>query len=307
MTQALRERFVDCNGIRLHVVECGPADGPLVLMLHGFPEFWRCWKDYMRPLADQGYLVVAPDQRGYNTSDKPKSIAAYRVDVLCQDLLDLIQHYGRDRVRLVAHDWGGVIAWRLISEHPQVIERCIIINAPHPIAFRQHYANSWEQKRKSWYMVFFQIPGLPEWLLRQGNCALLRRTLAKAKENPYGEQDFAKYLAAWRIDGAMTAMLNWYRAMLRHPVQSSQQLVKPPVRIIWGTADHALSTPLGPLSLKQCERGELIPLEGVSHWAPRERPREILGLIQEFFTKDLGKSRPSTRGMGKHTDIPSSV
>ena len=158
----LRERYIETNGVKLHVMESGPADGPMVLFLHGFPEFWYAWRKQIGYFAERGYLVVVPDQRGYNLSDKPKGIAPYKIDELAKDAIGLIDFYKRDKVFLVGHDWGAAVSWWVAIKYPERISRLVIMNVPHTLVFRKHLFGTQKQMEKSWYIFYFQIPGAVE-------------------------------------------------------------------------------------------------------------------------------------------------
>ncbi|MFD1730552.1 alpha/beta fold hydrolase [Deinococcus malanensis] len=166
------EHEIRVNGVRLHYVEAGPAAGPLVVLLHGFPEYWRAWEHQIGPLARAGFRVVAPDMRGYNLSEKPQDIEAYRVQTLQEDIAKLIRALGAGRAHVVGHDWGGIVAWQLAIRQPEAVDRLVILNAPHPGAARRGMKHP-EQLKRSWYVYLFQLPVLPELLLeRFGRWAL---------------------------------------------------------------------------------------------------------------------------------------
>jgi pimeloyl-ACP methyl ester carboxylesterase len=167
------------NGIELHATIAGPAHGPLVILLHGFPEFWYGWRHQIGPLAAAGLRLTAPDQRGYNLSDKPAGIAAYRVDNLADDVLGLADALGCKRFAVVGHDWGGVVAWHLAGRNPDRVTRAAILNAPHPATLWRHARRHPAQLRKSWYVAFFQMPLVPELGLRTADFFMLRRTLRR--------------------------------------------------------------------------------------------------------------------------------
>src|SRR5687768_9879381 len=152
----------DIRGVRIHAVAAGPADAPLVILLHGFPEFWYGWRHQIGPLAAVGLRVLAPDLRGYNLSSKPAGIAAYALDALADDVLGLADALGRRRFAVVGHDWGGALAWHLAGRDPERIERAAILNAPHPGTMRDYARAHPSQMAKSWYVAFFQLPALPE-------------------------------------------------------------------------------------------------------------------------------------------------
>ncbi len=162
------------NGVTLNVAQAGPEAGPPVILLHGFPEPWSCWRHQIGPLAEAGYRVVAPDQRGYGRSEKPGRVADYALDVLAADVLGLIESTGRERVALVGHDWGAIVAWWVATHHPDRLGRLVIINGPHPVAFRRYVRSHPAQLLRSWYVFFFQLPGLPEWHFRRNNWSALR-------------------------------------------------------------------------------------------------------------------------------------
>ncbi len=170
--QGWAHHFASVNGIRLHYVEAGT--GPLVILLHGFPEFWYSWRHQLTALSEAGFRVVAPDQRGYNESDKPAGVSAYRIENLTADIAALVRHLGEPSAHIVGHDWGGVVAWHLPLHHPGLVRRLVILNAPHPALFVQALSRP-AQLLRSWYIFFFQLPWLPEWALRRRNFAGLKR------------------------------------------------------------------------------------------------------------------------------------
>jgi len=158
----LRERFIETNGIKIHLMEAGPQDGPIIMFLHGFPEFWYAWRKQIGYFADKGYLVVVPDQRGYNLSDKPEGIASYKADELAKDAVGIIDFYGRDQIYLVGHDWGASVSWWIALKYPARIKRLVIMNIPHPKIMNANLLTNPKQMQNSWYMFFFQLPNAPE-------------------------------------------------------------------------------------------------------------------------------------------------
>ena len=202
---------VPSNGISLHAVAAGPANGPLVVLLHGFPEFWYGWRQQIAPLAASGLWIIAPDQRGYNLSDKPAGIPAYRLDTLADDMLGLADALGHRRFAVIGHDWGGVVAWHLASRNPERVTRAAILNAPHPGTLRRYARAHPRQALKSWYVAYFQLPYLPELGLRAGGFWGLRRALRRtSRPGTFTTEDLRHYREAWAQPGALTAMLNWY-------------------------------------------------------------------------------------------------
>src|SRR5258708_6359701 len=201
------------NGVSLHMAQAGPADGPLVVLLHGFPEFWFEWRDYFEPLAQAGFRVVAPDQRGYNLSSKPQGAAAYRLDLLADDIFALADALGRKTFRVVGHDWGSAVAWWMATRRPERLDRLVTIDAPHPAVWLSAMGEDAEQRRKSWYVQALRIPWLPEFLIRLGGYSGLAKALTSAaRKDAFTPAILAQYKTAWQQPGALTAMINWYRA-----------------------------------------------------------------------------------------------
>jgi pimeloyl-ACP methyl ester carboxylesterase len=281
MAGACTERL-RANGIELDVVLAGPAQAPLVVLLHGFPEFSYGWRKQIGPLAAAGFRVAAPDQRGYNRSSKPPGILAYALDALADDVLGLAAALGRQRFAVVGHDWGGVVAWHLAARDPERIERVAVLNAP-PLAAARRYARAHpSQRAKSWYVGFFQLPWLPERLLRAGDFAWLRSAMTRSsRPGTFGPEDLAAYREAWAQPGALTAMLNWYRA-LRLPAAAPAR-VHVPVRVIWGDRDDFLELGLAEAGLDVCDRGEAFHLPQATHWIQHEEPEEVNRLLLGFL------------------------
>src|SRR6056297_1239856 len=165
------------NGVELHVITAGDRADPLVVLLHGFPEYWYTWRAVIGPLVDAGYRVLVPDQRGYNRSEKPNGVRAYRTAALSRDVVALIATEGRDVAHVVGHDWGGVIAWELACRFPDAVDRLAAVNAPHPTAYRRQLLSNPEQLRRSWYAICFQPPWIPELACRFDDYRLLERAL----------------------------------------------------------------------------------------------------------------------------------
>ena len=210
--------YIETNEIKLHVVMAGPKDGQPVFLLHGFPEFWYGWRKQIPALVEAGYRVIIPDQRGYNLSDKPKGIKAYRLDKLTDDVLGLMDAFGYDKVNLIGHDWGAVVAWALAIWHPGRLRKLGILNVPHPaVMIRFLRRGDPEQLRRSWYIFAFQIPWLPEYFLHKNDWRNAVRVLrGSGKIHTFMNEDIAEYKRAWSQPGAMTAMINWYRAAVRY-------------------------------------------------------------------------------------------
>ena len=278
----LRSRWVDGAGARLHVVEAGPAGGPLVLLLHGFPEFWYGWRRQIPALARAGYRVWAPDQRGYNRSDAPAGVDAYDIDRLADDVEALVEAAGAERARIVGHDWGAVVAWWLALRAPERVERLAILNVPHPIAYKRFLARSPRQMLKSWYVGAFQLPALPEVVLRQLGARALRMTSAPGT---FSDADLARYRAAWARPGRARGMISWYRALARRlaTVEVDDPTVRAPTLIVWGEDDAFLDRRLAARSAAYCPDVRLHTLPGVSHWVQHEAADTVNRRLLDFL------------------------
>jgi pimeloyl-ACP methyl ester carboxylesterase len=267
----------------LHGREAGPADGPLVILLHGFPEFWWGWRRQIGPLAAAGLRVVVPDQRGYNFSDKPVGVGAYHLDRLARDVVGLADAYGRSRFQVVGHDWGGLVAWWTASRHPDRVERLVALNAPHPAVVGSYMRSHPSQMMRSFYIGVFQMPWLPEAMLRAGNFQALRNSLVTtSRRGTFTEEDLAPYEEAWRQPGALTAMLNWYRALrLRRRLPNPR--VAAPTLVIWGMRDRFLEEGLAERSLALCHEGRLVRIETATHWLHLEEAEAVNAALIPFL------------------------
>ncbi len=264
------------NGIDLHVVAAGDESAPLVVLLHGFPEFWYGWRRVIGPLVDAGYRVVVPDQRGYNRSEKPDGVGSYRLTELTRDVVELIGTEDRERAAVVGHDWGGMVAWSVAAHHPEVVDRLTIVNAPHPTAYQRQLVSNPAQLRRSWYALWFQVPWLPERVARYDDYRVLERALrGTAAPGTVRDDELARYRRAWDRTGALTAMLNWYRAAARYPPRSPTEPIEPPTLVVWGEDDVALVPSLAVDSAMLCADGRLELLPETSHWVPHEAPARL--------------------------------
>ena len=276
--------YLPTNGITLHAAAAGPPDGPLVVLLHGFPEFWYGWRHQISALAAAGMRILAPDQRGYNLSDKPAGIAAYTLDRLAEDVLGLADSLGCPRFAVVGHDWGGVVAWHLAGRHPERVSRAAVLNAPHPATLRRYAQGHPSQALKSWYVGFFQMPSLPELALRAGDFWVLRRVLRRSSRGgAFTAEDFRAYREAWAQPGALRAGLNWYRALRQDARQAPPARIQVPVRVIWGDCDAFLERGLAEAGIALCEDGEVCHLPDATHWVQHERPDEVNRLLIDFL------------------------
>jgi pimeloyl-ACP methyl ester carboxylesterase len=275
---------VATNGITLHVAQAGPQTGPLAILLHGFPEFWYGWKKHMPALAAAGLRVWAPDQRGYNTSDKPPHVRDYSLDALAADVIGLIDAAGRERAILVGHDWGAAVAWWVANNYPERLDKLVIINVPHPLVLRRLLRTSPRQLARSWYMFAMQLPGLMEWMGRRNNWQAMAEGLKNTSlPGTFTDADFGEYRKAWSQPGAFTAMINWYRAMFRFGARRPKhERISTPTLMLWGRRDKFIGPEGAELSRAMCDRGELVMFDENTHWLQHERPEEIARRIVEF-------------------------
>ena len=288
----VRDGYAEIGDQRLHYKEAG--QGPLLVLLHGFPEFWYGWRLQIQPLAAAGFHVVAPDMRGYNLSSKPDGVAAYGSDQLVADIRGLIQERGASSAHVVGHDWGGTVAWDLAMTHPEVVDRLAILNAAHPRRLSQglHHPG---QLRKSWYFFFFDLPDLPESVVHANHWHFFRHFLHDARP-AYTPEEIERYIEAWSQPGAVTGMINYYRSSVRQSQKKAVEALRPvsaPTLVIWGERDRYLSP-----ELAEPEHDDVPNLDRVervadaSHWVHHDAADRVNQLISDFFAPALaGKSR----------------
>jgi pimeloyl-ACP methyl ester carboxylesterase len=291
----LKDKYVKVNGVRLHYVTAGK--GPLILFLHGFPEFWYEWKNQLIEFS-KDHQAVAPDLRGYNLSDKPTDLDQYKIATLVEDIRALGDHlsHGKKFV-LVAHDWGGAVAWSFAIAHPDYLSKLVIINAPHPGVFAKLLSSDPAQQKASQYMLMFRSDGAEKMLSANDYAGLVNAVLgAGLKSGAFTEQDKQEYIKAWSQPGALTGGLNYYRANRVGPpagkdasstgnfaVDPTKLAVKVPTLVIWGEKDTALLTQnldgldqfVPELTIKRIADG--------SHWVIHEKPAEVNADIRDFI------------------------
>lgn len=278
-SDAFAHREATVNGIRMHYVEAG--DGEPVVLLHGFPESWYSWRHQLRALAAAGYRAIAPDQRGYNLTEAkgPYDTGTLQADILC-----LMDHLGIERAHVVGHDWGGAIAWLLGMEHGERLKSLTVCNLPHPAVFRK---GVWRPRQavRSWYVLFFQLPWLPERLLAaQGYHRLARMMIRECRPGTFTKDDIREFLAGWRRQG-LGGGINWYRAALRHPprIPDPVPLVTVPTLLIWGDDDRYLGRELTEGTEEYVAKLRVEHLPGVSHWVQQEAPDEVNRLLLDHL------------------------
>ena len=281
----LTHATIATNGVNLHVATVGTAGQPLVILLHGFPEFWYGWRKQLPALLKAGYRVFVPDQRGYNLSDKPQGLDAYNLDQLALDVVGLIDISGVDRAYIVGHDWGAMVAWWVALKHPDRVKKLAILNVPHPKTFGDTLRSNPAQILKSWYAGFFQLPALPELMFKADGGRGFAQTLARTS-NPgsFSDSDLKYYREAWAQPGATTAMLNWYRAYVQcPPAPPSSWQVRVPTLIQWGANDVALTRQMAEDSLAYCDDGRLILYDDATHWLQHDKPQAVNARLVEFL------------------------
>jgi len=294
MKEPWEHGFVKTDEIRMHYVTQG--EGKLLLLLHGFPDFWYVWRFQIPELAKH-FRVVAPDLRGYNETDKPEGVDKYSLNILAGDVMGLIRALGEKKAIIIGHDWGGAVAWSFAAFSPEATEKLVILNAPHPNAYTTKTKSSLRQLQKSWYIFFFQTPNIPEEVLSRNDYLFLKNMLQLSfvKKDVLTEEDLKVYVEAWSKPGAMTEAINYYRANMNPAILFSERTItfpkiKSPTLVIWGEQDAALSKDLtvgmdefvdAPYSIKY--------VPDCGHWVQLEEPALVNKYILEFL-KDLTKN-----------------
>lgn len=293
-TETWEHRTIHTNGIRMHYVTQGK--GLLIVLLHGFPEFWYSWRFQIPALAEGGYTVVAPDLRGYNDTEKPRS--GYDIATLLADIAGLIAALGFEKAVIVGHDWGGVLAWEFATRYPHMTERLIVMNAPHPAAMLREL-RSVKQLRKSWYIFFFQLPWLPEYALLRNHAEAVGRMLrgAAVRKDAFPREVTARYQRAMSKPGAMHAALGYYRGVFREALRPSSfanavRRITAPTLLLWGEQDIALDIALTTGLEHWVDNLRVRRIPDCGHWVQQERPEQVNDMMLEF----LSTSAPPVRG-----------
>jgi pimeloyl-ACP methyl ester carboxylesterase len=298
---SIKHGFANVNGIRLHYAESGQGD--LVILLHGFPEFWYSWRHQLTALGAHHH-VVAPDLRGYNLSDKPARVEDYQIDVMVDDVIGLIDHFGASEASVVAHDWGAGIAWAIAQKHPERLSRLAIMQVPPAAAWRANI--SVPQLLRSWYMFFFLLPRVPEWVISRNNFGALDDVFKKkiARAGSFSDADIELYKQALRQPGALTAAVNYYRAnvlrlMGRKPkgkesenqtssvtARDKDNRIRVPTLFIFAEQDKAIlpQTVKGMANFINAPYREL-RIPDCSHWVQNEAPAEVNAALSEFLKR----------------------
>jgi pimeloyl-ACP methyl ester carboxylesterase len=290
---SVRHGYAQVGGVRLHYAERG-SGGRLVLLLHGFPECWYSWRHQLAALGDC-YTVVAPDMRGYNLSDKPERVEDYRIENLVDDVTGLVRHFGEREAAIVGHDWGASVAWAVAQSYPEYVWKLAALQVPPPAAWRANMTLA--QALRSWYMLFFQIPRLPEWVMSRDDLASLERTFKNtvARKGSFTDEDIEIYKAAFREEGALTGPINYYRANIKRLLSrmyGDQQAigsgrVSVPTLFIYGEKDFAI--------LPETVRGVAAYVDGPyrevriatsGHWVQNEAVAEVNAALSQFLDED---------------------
>lgn len=290
----INQGFADLGSINLHYAESGAENKELVILLHGFPEFWFTWRKQL-PVIGEKFHAVAPDMRGYNLSDRPEGVKSYRINHLIDDIVRLAKHFGAEKFYLAAHDWGAAVAWSIALARPDLIKGLMIFNGPHPYIFAKLLEENDQQIEQSQYMADFRTDGIEEKLLADNCSWLWSWTFARhEKRGLITADEKAEYLKAWMQPGAITAMLNYYRAsplVPRKLTEGDKRLdldpeifkVKVPTLVVWGEKDHAL------ISENLTGINDFVPdlklvrLPEVTHWVTHEEPARVALEITDFI------------------------
>jgi len=280
------ESYAELPGLRMHFVTCGEPGNEPVLLLHGFPEFWYSWRFQMPALAAEGYFAIAPDQRGYNLTDKRPP---YDIETLVGDLVGLLDHLGIGRCHVVGHDWGGVTAWSLASFHPDRVKSLTTMNAPHPNAYLDAVKSLSSQLFKSWYIYMFQIPRFPEWILSRNNYAAIRRIFAQVPAEYMTPEDVEHYVAAMARPGALSAAIGWYRAVpgqtRKHGGSLPNPRIEVPTLVLWGEQDFALDVACNKTLDRYVPDLRVEYLPEASHWVQIDHPEAVNESLLSFLAE----------------------
>jgi pimeloyl-ACP methyl ester carboxylesterase len=280
----VRHHVVDAGDAELHVVEAGT--GRAIVLQHGFPDFWYAWRLQIRPLVEAGYRVILPDLRGFNLSGKPAQVSRYRPSVLARDLARVVADFAVSDVTLVAHDWGGIVAWHAAMAKPAWLRRLVILNSPHPVAMLRGLRRL-KQIRKSWYIFYFQLPWLPEALLRRGHGRTLVNILHgdPRRQDAFSPADVEYYVRAHLQPGALTGALNCYRAAVRGgpaAFAGNRGRIDVPTLVLWGDTDRYLEPWLATPPPEYVPNATVRHFPDASHWVMVDRPDDVTRAILEY-------------------------
>jgi epoxide hydrolase 4 len=281
----IRHERIAGAGVQLHVARAG--EGPAVILLHGFPENWRSWKHQVPALAAAGFSVLAPDLRGYNESERPAERSAYHLRHLVADVAALVRASGRARAHIVGHDWGGILAWTFAGVHPELLDKLVILNAPHLRLYIEQVRQPSRQTLRAWYVLFFRIPRLAERVLAARDFAAVRDMFRRMPKRPaFTDRDIDEYVAALARPAALTAALNWYRENLasRDAVELARaSRVSADTLVVWGERDPALGVELLDGLERVAPRVRVHRIPDASHWVQNEAPDDVNQALIDFL------------------------
>lgn len=291
-----RDGFIDTNGVRLHYVTQG--QGPLMLFLHGFPDFWYSWRHQIPEFATD-HRVVALDMRGYNDSEKPPSRSAYRMKQLVADVAGVIEQLGEGRAILVGHDWGGAVAWATAQARPELVARLVVLNMPHPALFREGLRRP-AQLLRSWYILLFQLPLLPELLLTVNGAELVARIFRGSLVNRRAitHNDLDCYRQAMLKPGAATAQLNYYRSIFGGGAARPHRVLKMPTLLIWAQEDAALGQELTVGTERYVQDLTLRLVPACGHFVQQEKPLVVNAEIRAWLSRAPARRNSRRRNSG---------
>jgi epoxide hydrolase 4 len=281
------------NEVEIEYAVAGQPGSPVVILLHGFPDLWQGWHFQVPRLVAAGFRVLAPNQRGYGKSSKPTNVSDYDIDHLASDVLALADAEGCRTFSLIGHDWGGIVAWWVAARAAERVARLVVLNAPHPGVFQNYAFHHPSQLLRSWYVGFFQLPWIPEAVLSVNNYALLFRSVKHtSRPGIFDDSDRRYFVAAWSQPGALTAMINYYRAAARRSAKSLEQRVRVSTLILFGKRDPAEEPGLAEASLSLCDDARLVWLEQSRHWIQREEPEQVTDEILSFLSSQKSITLP---------------
>ncbi len=276
----IRHRRVNAGRLTLHVAEVG--EGEPVLFVHGFPSYWEDWQQQMEALAAQGFRAIAFDLPGYGESEQLPNVLDYRSTLLAADIAGLIRALELPSVHVLGHDWGGTLAYCLAAEHPELVKQLIVLNAGHPELFRKALQH-WEQVRRSWYMFLFQLPWLPEWLLKLRAAMSLALRHMEVRAGAFTDADLDRHVKLMRLPGVAHAALSYYRAAFRAPVRA-RKTIQQRTLVLWGDQDQALSSALLLPNLPEhVPNVRILHFEQAGHWLHRDLPEAVTGHVVDFL------------------------
>ncbi|XP_072174842.1 epoxide hydrolase 4-like [Diadema setosum] len=273
-------KSVRVKGLNFHVVVCGDPQNPLMLFLHGFPECWYSWRHQIREFS-KDYYCVAFDMRGVGETDAPVGVKNYCMDELVGDVQELMKVLGYSSCVLVGHDWGGAVAWQFAARFPDLVDRFINMNIPHPGVFTRVMNSGLAQLRMSWYIMFFQLPKLPEIMIRMGDYKMIAMA---CKKGPTTDEDIEAFKYSMSRPGHATSFINYYRAAVRYRQPAKLDMIRCPTLLIWGTGDFFLHADNSYGTEKYCETFTVERIEGGDHFIQQERPSEVNDIMRSFLS-----------------------